>query len=99
MSTTGTIFFALWMAITIYIYILFFRIAIEMIISFSRNYRAPKWFNSIAEVLFVVTDPPLRLFRRFIPPLQFSGVSLDLSVLVLFIVLNVIRVFIPLSAV
>jgi YggT family protein len=33
------------------------------------------------EVIYSSTDPPIRLFRRFVPPLRLGGASLDLSVL------------------
>jgi YggT family protein len=39
------------------------------------------------EVVFTVTDPPIRLLRRALPPLDIGGRALDLSVLVLFILI------------
>jgi YggT family protein len=36
-----------------------------------------------------VTDPPLKVLRRLIPPLRLGGVSLDLGFLVLFIGLSI----------
>lgn len=60
------------------------RIIIEMIQSFSRNWRPQRWFSIVAEPLFVVTDPPVKALRKLIPPVQLGGVGLDVSVLVLF---------------
>ena len=37
----------------------------------------------IAEALFTVTDPAVRLLRRLIPPLRIGGASVDLSMLAL----------------
>ena len=31
----------------------------------------------------MATDPPIKLLRRLVPPLQLGGVSLDLSILIL----------------
>ena len=70
--------------IRFYILILILRIIIEMIQSFSRNWRPQRWFSIVAEPLFVVTDPPVRALRKLIPPVQLGGVGLDVSVLVLF---------------
>lgn len=70
--------------------ILIFRIVIEMIQSFSRNWRPQRWFTIIAEPIFVITDPPVKLLRKVIPPLRLGGVALDLSVLVLFFALSLI---------
>jgi len=36
-----------------------------------------------------VTDPPVRLVRRFVPPIRLGVASLDLSLIVLFVVLLV----------
>lgn len=70
--------------IRLYILILILRIIIEMIQSFSRNWRPQRWFSIVAEPLFVVTDPPVKALRKLIPPVQLGGVGLDVSVLVLF---------------
>ena len=67
------------------------RIIIEMIQSFSRQFNPPRWFMVIAEPLFVVTDPPVKALRRVVPPMQMGGVALDLSVLVLFIILQLLQ--------
>lgn len=37
-----------------------------------------------------VTDPFLRIFRRFIPPLRLGGISLDLSPIVAILVLQIV---------
>ena len=33
----------------------------------------------IAEITYTVTDPPVKLVRRVVPPLRLGGVALDLS--------------------
>ncbi len=40
----------------------------------------------IAEATYTVTDPPLKLLRRFIPPVRLGNVALDLSFTVLILV-------------
>ncbi|WP_296213504.1 YggT family protein [Corynebacterium sp. YSMAA1_1_F7] len=70
--------------IRFYVLILILRIIIEMVQSFSRNWRPQRWFSIVAEPLFVVTDPPVKALRKLIPPVQLGGVGLDVSVLVLF---------------
>lgn len=77
--------------IGIYTWVLVARIVIEMIQSFSRSFTPPKWFYYIAEPVFMVTDPPVKLLRRVIPPLPLGNVRLDLSVLVLFFILSILR--------
>ncbi|WP_407921619.1 YggT family protein [Corynebacterium epidermidicanis] len=75
----------------LYLYLVIARIIIEMIQSFSRQFRPPKWFALIAEPIFVVTDPPVKALRRLIPPLQMGGVALDVSILVLFVAISVLQ--------
>ncbi|BAU96485.1 hypothetical protein N24_2223 [Corynebacterium suranareeae] len=77
--------------IGIYTWVLVARIVIEMIQSFSRSFAPPKWFYFIAEPIFMVTDPPVKLLRRIIPPLPLGNVRLDLSVLVLFFILSILQ--------
>ena len=88
MTAFGIILFSL---LRLYTLVLIIRIIIEMIQSFSRQFNPPRWFMVIAEPLFVITDPPVKALRRIIPPMQMGGVALDLSVLVLFIILQVLQ--------
>ena len=80
--------------ISLYMYVLIARIVIEMIQSFSRSFSPPKWFYVIAEPIFMVTDPPVRLLRRIIPPLPLGNIRLDISVIVLFFGLSILRVLV-----
>ncbi|WP_374108773.1 YggT family protein [Pseudonocardia sp. ICBG1293] len=87
--------------LTLIYYILFFfwlllaaRIVVEMVRSFARQWR-PAGAPAVAlEVVFTVTDPPVKLLRRVIPVVRIGGVGLDLSIMVLLLV-----VFISMSAV
>jgi hypothetical protein len=46
---------------------------------FNREWR-PRGFGLVlAELVFTVTDPPLRFFRRLLPPLRLGPVALDLG--------------------
>lgn len=78
----------------LFTYLLLVRIIIEMIASFSRAWQPPRWFSVIGEVIFTITDPPVKLVRKFIPPLPMGGVQLDMSVLVLFFALFILQVII-----
>lgn len=84
------VIFLLILLIRLYVFLLILRIIIEMIQSFSRNWRPPRWFMIASEPIFVVTDPPVKALRKLIPPIQLGGVGLDVSVLVLFFGLQII---------
>lgn len=75
----------------LYSYILVGRIVIEMIQAYSRQFRPPHWFVMIAEFLFTLTDPPVKALRKVIPPLRLGGIALDVSIIVLFILISLLR--------
>ena len=91
MTAFGIILLAL---LRLYTLVLIVRIIIEMIQSFSRQFNPPRWFMVIAEPLFVITDPPVKALRRIVPPMQMGGFALDLSVLVLFIILQLLQLIV-----
>ncbi|HIW47176.1 MAG TPA: YggT family protein [Candidatus Yaniella excrementigallinarum] len=87
----------LYLVATIYFFILVVRILYSLVNAFVRDWR-PRGINLIiAEVVMTATDPPLRFFRRFIPPLRLGPVSLDLSFIVVFFIVMIIR-FVALQA-
>ena len=86
----GTIAFLISWIISIYTLVLIARIVIEMIQSFSRSFSPPKWFYVLAEPIFMVTDPSVKLLRRVIPPLPLGNIRLDISVIVLFFILSIL---------
>lgn len=45
----------------------------------------------MVESVYFVTDPPLKLLRSFIKPVRMGTISLDLGVLVLFLVIYLLR--------
>lgn len=61
------------------------RLVLDYVRMFSRDWRPRGPMLVVAEFLYSVTDPPLRLLRRALPPLRLGTVALDLSYLVLFL--------------
>ncbi|MCJ7858614.1 YggT family protein [Corynebacterium kalidii] len=74
----------------LYWFILLARVIIEMVRSFSRQWRPSRRFALVAEPIFVLTDFVIRPLRRVIPPLRLGGVALDVSVLVLFFGISIL---------
>jgi YggT family protein len=74
-------------------YVLFFfwlalvtRLVVEVVKSFARQWRGPHsaLVAGSLEIAFVVTDPPIRLLRKLIPPVRLGTVDWDLSITILF---------------
>jgi YggT family protein len=58
----------------------------------------PGFLLVLAEIVYTLTDPPLKLLRKIIPPLRLGQVSLDLGFIVLLIGIQIIAsVFFNLS--
>lgn len=78
MSTVlGTIGGIAELVLTLYMLVLIVRLVLEYIPLFVRGWR-PKGAGLVAaEVVFTITDPPIRFFRRLVPPMRMGTISLD----------------------
>ena len=76
--------------LTIYLVVLIGRMIFSWVQAFAREWHPTGILLVIAESIFTITDPPLRLLRRFIPTLRLGMVALDLSFMVLFIVILIL---------
>lgn len=70
-------------ALFIFWLLLIARIVVEFIRSFSRDWQPKGPTVVILEIIMTLTDPPVKLLRRLIPPLNLGAVRLDLSIMVL----------------
>lgn len=66
------------------------RLILDYIRIFSPNFRPRGIFLAIAELIYSVTDRPLSFVRQFVPPLRLGGISLDLSFIVVFFVVQLL---------
>jgi YggT family protein len=73
-----------------FLLVLLFRLVMDYVFMFARSYEPPKPMVVLLEVTYSITDPPLKLLRRYIPPLRLGGVALDLSFLVLWIIVYIL---------
>jgi YggT family protein len=64
------------------------RLVMDYVMMFARSWQPKGVAVVVLEVIYSITDPPLKFLRRFIPPLRLGGVSLDLSFLVLFVIVS-----------
>jgi YggT family protein len=66
------------------------RVVIELLQAFARDFRPHGFTLVLFEIIYTVTDPPLKALRRVIPPLRIGAIAFDLAILVLFIAINVL---------
>ena len=79
-----------WIVLMIFLIVLIFRLVMSYVFQFARSWRPGKAMVVLLEATYTVTDPPLKLLRRFIPPLRLGGVALDLSFFVLMIIVYIL---------
>jgi YggT family protein len=78
-------------ALYLYIILILARICLDWTRQFARKWRPGGGAAVGVELVYMTTDPPIKLLRRLVPPLQLGTVSLDLSVIILLIVLIALR--------
>lgn len=66
------------------------RVIVEFIRSFARDWRPTGFVVIVLEVIFTITDPPVKLLRRLIPPVNLGGIRLDLSIMVLLFIVFIL---------
>jgi YggT family protein len=66
------------------------RLVLEWVQAFARDWRPRGAMLIVAEAIYTVTDPPLRLLRKVIPPLTIGSLRLDLGFLVLMLLVTLL---------
>lgn len=74
--------------LTFFKWVLFARLIIDYIRMFARNWRPNSFLLALFELVYAITDPPMKFVGRFVPPLRIGGVALDLSFIVILLALN-----------
>lgn len=79
----------------LYFLVLIGRLVFDWVQVFSRDWRPQGVVLVLAEIVYSLTDPPLRALRRVIPPLRLGSVSLDLAFLVLILGVSILMRVVP----
>ena len=95
MSVVGQILHGLLWA---FIALLWIRFIVDWVQVFARSWSPSGPLLVLLEIVYSVTDPPIKALRRVIPPLRLGAVALDLSFIIVlvaaYLLLNVVeRVF------
>ncbi|MDF0532442.1 YggT family protein [Tsukamurella sp. 8F] len=81
--------------LVLFLVLLLIRLVFEVVKSLARDWNPSGFGVVLLEAVFTVTDPPIKLLRRLIPPIRLGAVRLDLSMLVLFILIGILQQVIP----
>ncbi|WP_136192228.1 MULTISPECIES: YggT family protein [Actinomyces] len=77
--------------LNLYVLILLVRVVLDWIQLFARSWRPTGVVLVLANVVYGLTDPPLRQIRRFMPLVRMGAVGIDLSFLVLWFGIIIIQ--------
>lgn len=77
-----------------YITVLFVRMILDWV-----SVLAPRWYPkgvvaSLINVVYQLTEPPLRWLRRYIRPIPMGPIAMDVSFIVLYIALVALRILV-----
>ena len=92
MQVVGGILYAVLYA---FLGMLWIRFVVDWVQVFARSWSPRGPLLVVLEVVYSVTDPPIKALRRVIPPLRIGSFALDLSFLIVmvctYVLLQVVR--------
>jgi len=86
----GAVIGIVYWGLNLFLITLIGRLILDYIRIFSPNWRPRGIVLALAELIYSITDRPLRFVRQFVPPLRLGAVSLDLSFIVVFFVVQLL---------
>ncbi|ASN51777.1 MULTISPECIES: YggT family protein [Sinomonas] len=81
----GILFALLYLLLEVFFIALVSRLVFDWVQSFARTWRPRGASLVAASAVYSVTDPPMRLSRRWFKPLRMGAMSLDLAFIILVI--------------
>ena len=87
MSVVGSI---IELVVWLYIVLLLARLVADWVQMFAHSWSPRGPILVGLELVYSLTDPPLKLLRRLIPPLRIGGMALDLSILLVLLICYVL---------
>ena len=75
----------------LFLLLLFARFVIDWVQVFARSWSPRGIVLVLLEVVYSVTDPPIKFVRRFVPPLRLGSIMLDTSFIIVLVVVLLLR--------
>ena len=75
----------------LFLFALLGRLILDYVRMFSQSWRPRGIMLFIAEFIYGVTDPVMKIARKFIPPLRLGSVAIDLSFIIVFFAVKFCR--------
>jgi len=74
----------------LFLFALLGRLILDYVRMFSRSWKPRGIVLFIAEFIYGVTDPVMKIARRFIPPLRLGSVAIDLSFIIVLVAVQIL---------
>jgi YggT family protein len=74
----------------LFLFALLGRLILDYVRMFSQSWKPRGVILFIAEFVYGVTDPVMKVARRFIPPLRLGSVAVDLSFIIVFFAVQIL---------
>lgn len=74
----------LYWLLELYLLVLIGRVIIDLVQILNRDWRPAGIILVISNLIYRLTDPPLRFLGRYIPPVRLGNISLDVGFVVLY---------------
>jgi YggT family protein len=91
-----------WQVVVVLLYafigLMWVRFIVDWVQVFARSWQPRGVLLVLLELVYSVTDPPIKALRRVIPPLRLGSIAIDLSFLIVFLAAYVLlRLVTPLA--
>ena len=73
------------LVLQLFLILLFIRFVFDWVQVFARSWSPSGVLLVMLEIVYSVTDPPINLVRRFVPPLRIGSIMLDLAFIIVLI--------------
>lgn len=85
----------LYWALQLYTFVLWARLILDFVRAFNPSFRPRGPMLVITEIVYTLTDPPIRFFRKILPPIRLGQISLDLGWMLTMLVCWILIAVIP----
>jgi YggT family protein len=75
----AVIAFVIYAALNIFIVVMWARFILDFVSMLAREWRPRGFLLILAELVYAITDPPVKAVRRVVPTLRAGGVAIDFS--------------------
>ena len=72
--------------LVVFIALMWVRFIVDWVMVFARQWQPTGPLLVVLEVVYSVTDPPIKALRKVIPPLRLGNFALDLSFLLVLVI-------------